>query len=318
MKAKSFVMLSALLVAPLVPAQQSNAKQYGQLFGNVSMVTGTALVLMGTEREQSFLKAMVAAEHKGRFICDNIDSQRTHSPAFDLAADSRFAWTVSASTWPTNDTIVVCGTITIPQSYRNYSVDTTFTFAAWGSAIAYPGVTQQVPALTITYVDYCPQNIQNCETSARHPEPVALENYLAQQRSALEQQRIQVYQDAVRRLPETSEAIKQMLTQSFEDDRGGDYGKHAAYLTRTVTNVSKCSLSFDEVYRGRVKFRRSVSISFVEATVERVSGPKFGRGGIAINWHGSSPGYVDLDTDYKIERTSFGKLLASAALACSR
>jgi hypothetical protein len=319
MKAKGFVLLSTLIATPLMQAQQSNATQYGQVFNNVSTVTGKALVLFGTERDQAFLKGMVAAEHKGTFICDNIDFQRTQSQAFDLTADSKFRWTVSGSTWPVNDTVVVCGTVTFKQPYRNYSVDTTFTFGAWGSAIAYPGVTQQVPALTFSYVDYCPQNTQNCETSARHPEPAALENALAQQRSQAYQQQSQAYQDAVRQLPETSAAIRKMLTQSFADTWNGEFGgTHTTYFTRTVTNVSRCGLSFDEVYRGSVKFRRSASISFVGATAENVHSSKLKYGsGIAIRWEGSSPGYVELDTNSEIDRFALGKLLASASLACS-
>jgi hypothetical protein len=308
MKAKGFVLLSTLIAGPLMHAQQSNATQYGQVFSDASAVTGKAVVLFGTETDQAFLKGMVAAEHKATFICDNINSQRTQQ-TFDLTPDSKFRWTVSGSTWPVNDTVVVCGTVTFKQSYRNYSVDTTFTFGAWGSAIAYPGVTLQVPALTLSYVDYCPQNTKNCDTSARHPEPAALENGLAQERN-------QAYQDAVRQLPGTSEAIKQMLTQSYTDTWSD--GSHATYFTRTVTNVSRCGLSFDEVYRGRVKFRRSVSISFVGATAYKTLGPKLRHYGAGIRWEGSSPGYVELDGDSKIEWTDLRKLLTSAALACSR
>jgi hypothetical protein len=164
-------LLSFLIAAPLLQAQQSNATQYGQVFNNVSTVTGKVLVLFGTEGDQAFLKGMAAAQHKGTFICDNIDAQQTRSQAFALGADSKFTWNLSGSTWPVNDTVVVCGTVTFQQSYRNDSVDTTFKFGAWGSAIAYPGVTQQVPSLTFSFVDYCPQNTQNCETSALHPEP---------------------------------------------------------------------------------------------------------------------------------------------------
>jgi hypothetical protein len=313
MKAKGFVLLSALIAAPLMQAQQSNATQYGQVFSDVSTATGKGLVLFGTDKDQAFLKGMAAAEHKATFICDNIDSQRTRSSqAFDLTADSKFTWNLSGTTWPVNDTVVVCGTVTLQQSYRNYWVDTTFTFGAWGSAIAYPGVTQQVPMLTFSYVDYCPQNNKNCETSARHPEPAALENGLTQQRN-------QAYQDAVRQLPETSEAIKRILEQNFTDDTKSEMFKHTVYLTRTVTNVSRCGLSFNEEYRGSIKFRRTESISFVGATVEKSgSGPKLNRGGIVIRWEGSSPGYVELDTNFEINHSDLRKLLKSAALACSR
>jgi len=146
----------------------------------------------------------------------------------------------------------------------------------------------------------------------------AQEETLVQQQAALVQQQSRAYADAVSQLPQTTAAIGQILTQSFEDDRKGDYGKHAAFLTRTMTGYSRCGLSFDEDYRGRVKFRRRVDISFVGATADSASGPKFERGGIAIRWNGASPGYVELDTDYKIDLRDFRKLLASAALACSR
>lgn len=146
----------------------------------------------------------------------------------------------------------------------------------------------------------------------------ALARQKTEQENALAQQRDQEYQDAVRRLPETYEAIKRLLTESYEDDRKGDFGSHKAFLTRTVTNVSNCELSFDEEYRGRVKLKRSVKLSLVEASAEKhYDGFKFGRGGVSITGGaGSSPGYVELDGELDAKR--FVKLISSAALACRR
>jgi hypothetical protein len=152
-------------------AQEASAVEYGHVFLDVSSVKGKGLVLTGSPSEQRFLNGMGATQKKGTFICDNIDRLSGKSREFVLGADSRFTWDVTGTQWPVEQTFVMCGTVTILQRYRNEDVAAEFTFAAWGVARSYPGVKQQVPAMTIAYVDFCPQHAQNCETTVEHPEP---------------------------------------------------------------------------------------------------------------------------------------------------
>jgi hypothetical protein len=164
---------AALLVAaaPGLRGQDTPATMYGRISPNFSSAQGRVLILQGGADDQLFLKGMAASQKIGTFICDNFDTQSSKSSNLALSADSSFAWNMTSSVWPVNVTIVACGTVSLSQSYRHDMVDTQFKFAAWGSAIAYPGLKQQVPPLNYSYVDYCPQNTSNCDTSFTHPEP---------------------------------------------------------------------------------------------------------------------------------------------------
>jgi hypothetical protein len=148
------------------------ADQYGQLsFSNASSVEGKLIVLFGNANEQGFLKGLGAAPKKATFICDNIESQATKSFAVNLDQSGKYDFTVSSGPWPVNETLVVCGTVTLKQRYRGDNVDTDFKFAAWGSAMAYAELKAQIPSLQQRFVDFCPQNAYNCDSNQLHPEP---------------------------------------------------------------------------------------------------------------------------------------------------
>jgi hypothetical protein len=159
-----------LVLTTSMLAQQS-ATQYGQVLPDASAVQGKVVVLFGNASDQGFLKGLSVAPKKATFICDNIDSQATKSLSAKLDGNGNYTFDATSSSWPVNETIVVCGTVTLKQRYRGDSVDTEFKFGAWGSAMAYSGLKAQVPALQQAYVDFCPQNLSNCDTSHMHPEP---------------------------------------------------------------------------------------------------------------------------------------------------
>jgi hypothetical protein len=164
-------LLLILLVPTISMLAQQSATQYGQVFPDASAVQGKVVVLFGNAGEQGFLKGLSVAPKKATFICDNIDSQATKSLSAKLDGNGNYTFDATSSSWPVNETIVVCGTVTLKQLYHGDSVDTEFKFGAWGSAMAYSSLKAQVSTLQQAYVDFCPQNGSNCDTSRTHPEP---------------------------------------------------------------------------------------------------------------------------------------------------
>lgn len=164
--------LSVLLISTLAVAQQKVAEQYGQI---PNAAQGNVLILFGNENEQSFLKGLAAAAKKATFICDNVEAQSVKSYTVSLDRNGNYTFSVTAGNWPVNETIAICGQITILQSYQKMGETVTapvsFRFGAWGSAMAYPDVRTQVPALQRAYVDYCPQYSNTCDNPSPHPEP---------------------------------------------------------------------------------------------------------------------------------------------------
>jgi hypothetical protein len=169
---RSLAIFALLVISISCAAQQpSGISQYGQIFSDVSDASGKIRILFGVPNDEPFLKGFAAADNKGTFICNNMDSAQTLLPALPLPADTKIDFESSSINFTLNETIVVCGTVSLRQTYRNVQADTQFKFAAWTSAIAYPNIRSEIPKFNTKWVDYCPQRATNCETSAVHPEP---------------------------------------------------------------------------------------------------------------------------------------------------
>jgi hypothetical protein len=169
---RSFAAFVLLVVSISCAAQQPpGISQYGQIFSDVSDASGKLRILLGVPNDEPFLKGFAAADNKGTFICNNMDSAQTLLPVLPLPSDTKIDFQLNTITFTLNETIVACGTVSLKQIYRNVQVNTQFRFAAWTSAIGYPNVKSEIPKFNVSWVDYCPQRATNCETSAVHPEP---------------------------------------------------------------------------------------------------------------------------------------------------
>jgi hypothetical protein len=178
-----FILIVVLSFGPLAHAQEK-ATLYGDVLPTDptanGTATGTAAVLSGaTQEEENFLKALAAAPKKGRFICDNLDSQ----PFAKIDIKSgRFEWSVTSDRFPVNQTLIMCGKVTITRNVRDRQVEGQYMFSSWESVQSYANLKTQVPPLTVTFVDHCPASGWICENSTPIPDlPVhkgAIEGYL--------------------------------------------------------------------------------------------------------------------------------------------
>jgi hypothetical protein len=163
-------LLILLILATRLFAQQK-ATQYGQVFPDAASVHGKVIMLFGNANEQGFLKGLQVAPKKATFICDNIDAQAGKSSWVRLGINGNYSFEVTSGTWPVNETIVMCGTVSMRRQFKGEDIIDDYRFAAWGSAMAYPDLKAQIPILQQAYVDFCPPGALACDRDQKHPDP---------------------------------------------------------------------------------------------------------------------------------------------------
>ena len=153
--------------------QQQQAELYGSVYpNNANMNQSVQAVLVpldgATDQQQQFLKALGTAPRKGTFICDNLANQQFNSVPIK---NGDFDYTTTSSHFPVNQTIVGCGTVTVPKVVQGESVDIQYKIAFWNSVMAYANLKTQILVGNIAFVDACPGPGFNCETQAQAATP---------------------------------------------------------------------------------------------------------------------------------------------------